>query len=127
MANKEVSHQFNLVGSTSVTNGTTITSSASGVIYRDAICYQVNFSGNPQGYVNIRSSSDYSPGYTQGPQGSGALRAGNWASIASVSVVGSNSPVIFDIGPISMPWIQCQFVCTSGSGVVDVWTTAKAY
>lgn len=124
---KEVTHQFNILGSTSVTGSTTTICSVSGTIYRDSVCYHINISGNPTGFIEINSSSDYSPGKPQGPQGSGVSRNGNWAAIASVSVNGALTPVIFDLTPISMPWTKCSFVCSTGSGVIDMWTTAKAY
>lgn len=125
---KEVSHQFNILGSTSVSATTTVTSSISGIIYRDGICYQINISGNPVGILNINCSTDYSPGLPQGPQGTGQARAGNWATVASVSVLGGTpTPIIFDLSPLTLPWAQCQFVSSTGSGVIDVWTTAKSY
>ncbi len=125
---KEVSSQFNILGSTSVSGTTTITCSTSGIIYRDGICYHVNLSGSPTGILQVNSSADYSPGNVQGPQGSGGARAGNWATIASISVTAATaSPVIFDLSPLTMPWAQCQFISSTASGVIDIWTTAKSY
>lgn len=126
--NKEVSPQFNVLGSTSVSATTTITSSISSILYRDSISYQFNLSGVPTGTININCSLDYSPGLPQSANGSGQARAGNWATIASVAVTSATaSPVIFDISPISMPWIQAQFVSSTSSGVISVWSTAKSY
>jgi hypothetical protein len=124
---KEVTHQFNILGSTSVSGNTTTTCSISGTIYRDSICYQVNISGTPAGYVEVDGSADYSPGYPQGPQGTGVARSGNWVTMASVSVIGSVTPMVFDVTPTSLPWTRCNFVCSTGSGVIDMWTAAKSY
>lgn len=125
---KEVSPQFNILGSTSVSATTTVTSSISGVLFRDSVCYHFNLSGAPTGIININCSGDYSPGKPQGPQGTGGLRAGNWATICSVAITAATtSPVIFDLTPISMPWIQAQFVSSTSSGVIDIWSTAKSY
>lgn len=124
---KAVSTQFQILGSVSVSATTTITSSVSGIIYRDSVCYQINASGAPQGIININASADYSPGLPQGPQGSGQANAGNWATLASISVTAATAfPVIFDLNQLSMPWTQCQFVSSTGSGVISVWTSAKS-
>jgi hypothetical protein len=126
--NKQASPQFQILGSTSVSSTTTITSSATGMLYRDSICYQINASGSPIGTININASADYTPGNPQGPQGLQSNNAGNWASIASTSVIaGTAFPIIWDIGPISMPWTQVQFVSSTSSGVISVWTSAKSY
>lgn len=125
---KEVSSQFNILGSTSVTGATTLTSSVSGIIYRDSIYYHVNYSGAPVGTFNVQVSGDYSPGGPQGPQGSGGPRAGNWTTLVASSVsAASSSPIIFDITPTSLPWSRIQFVGATSSGVLDVWTGAKSY
>lgn len=125
---KPVSPQFNILGSTSVSGTTTITSSVSGTIYRDTMIYQINLSGNATGTININGSVDYSQGLPQGPQGSGQARAGNWFTMASVSVLnGSPTPIAFDLSPFGAPWTQCQFVSSTAAGVIDIWLAAKSY
>lgn len=125
---KQASLPFNILGSTTASGTTTITCSISSIIYRDSVCYQINGSGTPIGTLNINCSADYTPGNPQGPQGLQTNNAGNWATIASMSVTATTAfPIIYDINPISMAWIQAQFVSSTSSGVISIWTNAKSY
>ncbi len=121
---KEVSPPFLIVSSVSVSGATTFTSSASGVIYRDSIGYQVNWSGTPIGTFQINGSLDYNPGT---PQSNGALNAGSWVTITSQAVgSGTSQPVLFNLNQLAAPWTQFQFVSSTSSGTLAVYVTAKS-
>lgn len=120
-----------VLGSTSVSgSGTafiTVTSSISAVLYRDTVSYQANISGNPSGYFQANASLDYNPGNPQGPLQGGVQSAGNWASLGSFSILtGSPSPVLLTYQQVGAPWIQFQFVCSTGSGVIDMRVAGKS-
>lgn len=126
MSTKTVINPTLVLSSTSVSNGVTVTGSISAVLYKDTISYQANISGNPSGYFQANVSLDYNPGTPQ-TQGGGAKSAGNWASIGSFSILtGSPSPVILRYQQVGEPWIQFQFVCSTGSGVIDMRVAGKS-
>lgn len=121
---KEVSIPFQVVASASVSAANTYTSSASNVMYKDTIGYQISWTGDPTGIWQINGSFDYNPGQ---PQSGGRPNAGTWCTIASVAAVsGMNQPVVFNMQQIVFPWVQFQFVSSTSSGVLGVWHTAKS-
>ena len=126
MSTKTVINPTLVLSSTSVSSGVTVTGSISAVLYKDTISYQANISGNPSGYFQANVSLDYNPGVPQSQSG-GGKSAGNWASIGSYSIVnGAPNPVILRYNQVGEPWIQFQFVCSTGSGVVDMRVSGKS-
>lgn len=121
---KEVSQPYNILGSTTLSGTTVVTTSATMILYKDSVGYQINFSGVPTGTININGSLDYNPGL---PQTGGVQRNGNWTTITNTSLgSGSLTPVIFNLNQLSMPWTQVQFISSTSSGVVDCWVVAKS-
>ncbi len=121
---KEASLPFQ-IASLIPTSGTAVfTSSASSVIYRDSVGYQVNVIGNTSGTLNINGSIDYNPG---APQSAGTANAGNWTTITSTTIgSGSLYPNLFNLNQLAMAWTQLQYTSVSGSGTLSVWTSAKS-
>lgn len=121
---KEISEPFNVVCSAAVSATTTFTSSNSSTKLRDTIVYQVNYTGAPIGILQINGSLDYNPGY---PQSAGSANPGSWFSIASLSfVAGMPQPICFNIREYGGAWTQMQFVSSTSSGILGVWTAAKS-
>lgn len=121
---KEVSSPFLIIGSLSVSAANTYTSSASSILYRDSVCYQVNAAGVPTGSLNINGSADYNPGT---PQSTGTLNAGNWTTITTQAIgSGTSYPVLFNLNQLAMPWTQFQFVSSTNTGTISVYVSAKS-
>lgn len=117
---------FNIFSSVSVSGAVTFTSSTTGILYRDDVGYQVNFTGSPQGVLQINASNDYNPQQPQtaNPQNSSA--SGNWATLTSVSMANVVSPVLFNLQQLPFAFIQCQFISSTASGVITGWVSTKS-
>ncbi len=132
--NKEVSQVYGILTNGVMSGLSTITSSATGVIYRDTVGFQFQWTGNPVGVFTIQESLDYNPGT---PQSGGAFNAGNWTTISfqttggsivtSIAIgSGSAQPISIRINQTAAPWIQAVYTNSTASGVLTGFVTAKS-
>lgn len=134
MSSKEVSYPYPILTNGVMSGANTITSSATGVLYRDTVGYQFQWTGNPVGAFTIQASLDYNPGL---PQSAGAYNAGQWftlpfqnsvgAIVTSISIgSGSAQPVGIGIAQCPAPWIQAVYTNSTASGVLSGFVAAKS-
>ncbi len=134
MSRKEISEPYKIFTSGVMSGTGTITSSATGVLYRDTVGIQLQWTGNPVGTFTVQGSLDYNPGI---PQSAGSLNAGQWftlpfsnsagAIVTSITIgSGSAQPVGIGIEQIPSAWVQTVYTNSSGSGLLTGYVLAKS-
>lgn len=118
---------FNIAVSGSASaSAATFTSSVTANIYRDNVGYQINYTGAPQGVLQINACNDYSPMLPQSATPQNASATGTWTTLTSVSMANVVSPVLFNLNQIPFAFIQCQFISATSSGVITGWIATKS-
>lgn len=117
-------NQITVSGSASA-GAATFTSSITAIQYKDNIGYQVNFTGNPVGVLQINASEDYNPQLPESANPQNSSTNGNWFTLTSVSMANVFSPVGFNLNQVPFPYIQCQFISGTSSGVITGWVSSK--
>lgn len=117
-------NNISVSGSASV-GAATFTSSVTAVQYRDNVGYQVNFTGNPTGWVQINASNDYNPQLPESGNPQNSSTNGTWVALASVSMATASNPIAFNLNQVPFAYIQCQFVNATASGTITGWVVAK--
>lgn len=113
-----------------VMSGTsTITSSASNVMYSNTVGLQLQWTGVPQGTFQIQGSLDYNPGT---PQSKGSYNAGTWTGIivapyssADITIGSGSTKILANLADIGFPWIRVQYTNSTSSGVLTGYFCAK--
>lgn len=105
----------------------TFTSSATSILYKDTVGYQVNFTGVSAGTLQINGSNDYNPNLPQSADPFNASQSGTWVTLASTSIgTGTPNPIFFNMNQLGMAWIQCQYIASSGTGTLSGWIVGKS-
>lgn len=90
---------------------------------QDNLGIQLNWTGTPTGTFAFQVSADYAQtqeGTVQNP--------GHWVTLTvtpTISAAGSADQAYVDLNQLSSQWVRIVYTRTSGSGTLDVWTTAK--
>lgn len=117
---------FNIFNNITVNGSGTFTSSVSGLMYRDYVGYQVNFTGSPQGTLQFNGSNDYNPQAPQSANPQNSSANGNWFTFASVSMANIVSPYGLNIQIFPFAFVQCQFIASSATGTLTGWISTKS-
>ena len=121
----KIASVFNIFSNISV-GSATFTSSSTGVIYRDNIGYQVNYTGSPQGVLQFNGSNDFNPQLPESGNPQGSSQNGNWFTFASVSMANIVSPYALNIDQFPFAFVQCQFVASTAAGTITGWISTKS-
>jgi len=129
MPTKLSSPPFQIAASVSMSGTTVFTSSVTGILYRDSLCYQFAWSGIPTGAFDIQGSVDYNQGL---PQSGNNVNQGTWTSIAltpAPNATGSGGAVniLINMSQLSFPFTRVQYTNSTGSGFLGIWTSAKSF
>ena len=107
-----------------------LSSPISNILYKDNICYQVQWTGNPVGIFTVQVSVDYNPGL---PQSYGGEDNGMWVTVPAVdnfgnppAAAGGPGVVNINITQIGAPYIQILYTNTSGAGTLSGYVFGKA-
>lgn len=111
----------------SVSMSSTVTSSATNILFLDNVGIQHNWSGSPVGTFTVEVSADFN----QDDQGR-LVNAGNWITLTQpdgtpfvIVAAGVTGQGYFDITQTSSPWMRSVFTASSGSGFLSTFVTAK--
>lgn len=121
---------FNIFNSVSVSGSAsaalaTFTSSVTAIRYLDNIGYQVNFTGTPQGVLQINACNDFNPQLPESGNPQNSSKNGTWITLTSLSMVSAVSPIGFNLNQVPFGYVQCQFLSSTASGVLTGWIAAK--
>lgn len=105
--------------------GANFTSKVTSINWVDNVAIQAIWSGGgaPVGAFNVEVSNDYSQ-----DENGNVLRAGTWVAITlnpGASVSGNSGSIFIDLNQLASQWIRVSYVRTSGTGLVDLWLSAK--
>lgn len=125
---------YNNLASIVVSGTTTITSSATNIMYLNGTCQSITWTGAPQGTIQMLASVDYNPGI---PMSHGTFNAGNWATVPFVNSAGSvvtsvtigsgtAQPILMNAAELYPAWVQIQYTNTTASGVISGWICGKS-
>jgi len=104
----------------------TLTSAVTATQLVDNIGYQINFTGAPVGIFAVQISQDYEPGRSPNSE---PVNAGNWISVPlspAITAAGSPDSAYIDLNQMSAPYVRIVYTRTSGTGVLNIYVTAKA-
>ena len=105
--------------------GATFTSSITAVRYLDNVGYQINYTGAPQGVIQVNACNDYNPELPQTGNPQNSSQNGTWITLASLSIVNTVSPIGFNLNQVPFGYVQCQFISSTASGILTGWIAAK--
>jgi hypothetical protein len=108
-----------------ITNGdmsSIIVSPVTNVMFLDNLIIQLNSTGTPAGEYLVEFSADYD----QDAQGN-VLNAGNWVALAlsPSPVITTSGTIIIDLNQMPASWMRLRWVPTSGTGVLNMFLSAK--
>jgi hypothetical protein len=120
MPKKNVLERYQLL-----TNGamaSSITSNVTSIKYLDNVMIELISTGSPAGTYAIQISGDY-----QIDNNGNVLNPGNWVSLDlnPVPTISGAGVVLIDANQLSGPYLRCTWTPTSGSGVLNIFITAK--
>jgi len=120
MPRKNVLERYQLV--TDGAMASTITSPVVTIKFLDNILVEFVSTGAPDGTYEIQLSADY----LQDPYGN-VLNAGNWTPLTlnPVPTIAAAGVVVIDCNQMSAPYLRAVWTPTSGSGVLNVFVSAK--
>jgi hypothetical protein len=109
----------------SVVNGDmsgSITTPVTSIKFLDNILMEFVATGTPAGTYSVEVSSDYQ----QDLEGN-VLVAGNWTPLtfSPVPTISSAGTVVLDMNQLPAPYIRAKWEPTSGTGVLNVFISAK--
>lgn len=107
-----------------MTGTNTLTSPAINLKFLDNVGVQLHFTGTPAGAFQVQVSADHE----QSDSGNVSF-AGNWVAIVlSPSPVAAGAPddIYIDLNQLSATWMRVVYVNSSGVGVLNGSTVAKA-
>lgn len=130
---KEVSAPYQIFTNQTMSGTTVITSSVTGILYRDSVGIQLQWSGVPQGTFEVQGSIDYNQGI---PQSAGTQNAGNWVSlpltfnsVTSTAITvgsGTTQPILVNLNQLAFPSIRTIYTNSTSSGVLNGYLSAKS-
>lgn len=110
-----------------LTNGdmslSSVVSSVTSIQFLDNVGVQAIWAGSsPVGTVSIEVSADYSQDFM-----GNVINAGHWVAItaASTAVTGNTGSDYIDLNQLSTPWVRARYTKTSGTGLINIYITAK--
>lgn len=129
MASKSVSPSYKIYDAVPISTTTSVTSSASNILYRDAVAMQFKWTGNPQGTVDVQGSLDYGPQLTQAGGNPDAPNAGTWTSLtfSTTPTVSGSSSLLINMSNLSFSHIRAVYTNSSGSGTLTGYIVAKSF
>lgn len=120
------------LGNQTMSGTNTITSSVTNVVHKDNLCYELVWSGTPNGTFSVQGSVDYNPGLPQS-EPDGAQSNGTWTSLPVLDTSGnppvasgSAGQILCDLNQLPYPFIRIQYTNSSGSGTLSGWVSGKA-
>jgi hypothetical protein len=109
----------------SITNGNmsgALTSPVTSIKYLDNILMEFVATGAPAGTYSVEVSADYQ----QDLEGN-VINAGNWTPLdfTPSPIIAAAGTVVIDMNQLPAPFIRAKWTPTSGSGVLNMFISAK--
>jgi hypothetical protein len=115
--------KFQILTAGDMSSSTPLVSAVTNIEHLDNIALQFNFSGTPTGAFAVEVSVDYA----QDANGN-VTNPGTWVPMAlspAPAAAGAAGSIFIDIQMTSAPWIRSKYTKASGSGLLDMWISAK--